>query len=117
MRIRNWNLTNPTRSYIVCRGPADDDTSTTGYLHKRIDGVDVTIEEYYTKKTMTDTSSNILSPSIATSPPKDMKGTKPSANIPPAHTDTVTGMQMIMSRERTPYLVTASNDGVVKLWK
>lgn len=50
MRIRNWNLTQPYRSYIVCRGPADDDTLTARYQPKIIDGVEVTVEEYHRRK-------------------------------------------------------------------
>ena len=50
MRIRNWNLTQPLRSYIVCRGPADDDALTVRYEPKIIDGVEVTIEGYHKRK-------------------------------------------------------------------
>jgi len=124
MRIRNWNLTQPFRSYIVCRGPADDDILTARYSPKIIDGVEITIEEYHRRKhtssppttaiISTNSSSNSAS---STSTTTEIKTTKSSANIPPAHTDTVTSMQLVMSKERTPYLITVSCDAVVKIWK
>jgi len=119
MRIRNWNLTQPFRSYIVCRGPADDDMFAARYQPKTIDGVEVTVEEYHRRKhtssppitTTTTVSTN------STSTTTEIKTTKSSANIPPAHTDTVTSMQLVMSKERIPYLITVSCDAVVKIWK
>jgi hypothetical protein len=129
MRIRNWNLTQPSRSYIVCRGPADDDALTARYQPKIIDGVEVTIEEYHKRKhpsspptttvstVSTNSSSASSSTSLSTPPTTEIKTTKSSANIPPAHTDTVTSMQLVMSKERTPYLITVSCDAVVKIWK
>ncbi|CAF3996776.1 unnamed protein product, partial [Rotaria magnacalcarata] len=125
MRIRNWNLTQPIRSYIVCRGPADDDASTARYQPKTIDGIEVTIEEYYRRKhpSSPPPSSAQLINTAAALPPSatltttEIKTTKSSVNIPPAHTDTVTSMQLVMSKERTPYLITVSCDAVVKIWK
>lgn len=124
MRIRNWNLTQPIRSYFVCRGPADDDVLTARYLPKIIDGVEVTVEEYHRRKhtsspPIATTVSNNSSTTATSSPPTttEIKTTKSSANIPPAHTDTVTSMQLVMSKERTPYLITVSCDAVVKIWK
>jgi hypothetical protein len=121
MRIRNWNLTQPFRSYIVCRGPADDDVLTARYQPKIIDGVEVTIEEYHRRKhTSSPPTTTAPTNSTATSsasPTTEIKTTKSSANIPPAHTDTVTSMQLVMSKERTPYLITVSCDAVVKIWK
>ncbi|CAF3347839.1 unnamed protein product [Rotaria sp. Silwood1] len=124
MRIRNWNITHPLRSYIVCRGPADDDVLTARYQPKIIDGVEVTIEEYHRRKhpsspptvTQLAGASSTLSSSTTTTP-TEIKTTKSSANISPAHTDTVTSMQLVMSKERTPYLITVSCDAVVKIWK
>jgi hypothetical protein len=120
MRIRNWNLTQPLRSYIVCRGPADDDTLTARYQPKIIDGVEVTVEEYHRRKhasspPTTTVSTNPTSTTATTT--TEIKTTKSSANIPSAHTDTVTAMQLVMSKERTPYLITVSCDAVVKIWK
>jgi hypothetical protein len=124
MRIRNWNLTQPFRSYFVCRGPADDDVLTARYSPKIIDGVEVTVEEYHRRKhtssppiatTVSNNSSTTATPSSPTT--TEIKTTKSSANIPPAHTDTVTSMQLVMSKERTPYLITVSCDAVVKIWK
>ncbi|CAF3717218.1 unnamed protein product [Rotaria sordida] len=124
MRIRNWNLTQPLRSYIVCRGPADDDLLTARYQPKTIDGVEITIEEYHKRKhpasppTVTQlTSTSSSSSSATTTTTTEIKTTKSSANIPSAHTDTVTSMQLVMSKERTPYLITVSCDAVVKIWK
>jgi hypothetical protein len=124
MRIRNWNLTQPLRSYIVCRGPADDDALTVRYEPKIIDGVEVTIEGYHKRKPTSSppTATTVSTNSSATSTPSpttttEIKTTKSSANIPPAHTDTVTSMQLVMSKERTPYLITVSCDAVVKIWK
>ena len=124
MRIRNWNLTQPLRSYIVCRGPADDDALTARYQPKIIDGVEVTIEEYHRRKHTTSTpptnstlTTNSSTNSTSPPPTTEIKTTKSSANIPPAHTDTVTSMQLVMSKERTPYLITVSCDAVVKIWK
>ncbi|CAF3736045.1 unnamed protein product [Rotaria magnacalcarata] len=125
MRIRNWNLTQPIRSYIVCRGPADDDASTARYQPKTIDGIEVTIEEYYRRKhpSSPPPSSAQLINTAAALPPSatltttEIKTTKSSVNIPPAHTDTVTSMQLVTSKERTPYLITVSCDAVVKIWK
>jgi hypothetical protein len=125
MRIRNWNLTQPFRSYIVCRGPADDDILTARYQPKIIDGVEVTIEEYHKRKhtssppatTTATISTNSSTASTATTTTTEIKTTKSSANIPSAHTDTVTSMQLVMSKERTPYLITVSCDAVVKIWK
>lgn len=113
MRIRNWNLSQPLQSYIVCRGPADDDALTARYQPKIIDGVEVTIEEYHKRR-------HAASPPVAAAAAAtttEFRSTKSSANIPPAHTDTVTSMQLVMSKERTPYLVTVSCDAVVKIWK
>jgi WD40 repeat protein len=115
MRIRNWNLSSPKYSTIVCRGPADDDALTARYQPKTIEGVEVTCEEYYRRR-------NAASPAGASansnaSNASEVKATKSSASIPPAHTDTVTCMQLVVSKERTPYLITASADAVVKIWK
>jgi hypothetical protein len=115
MRIRNWNLTQPFRSYIVCRGASDDDVLTVRYQPKIIDGVEVTVEEYHRRKHASSPPTNSSAP--PTSTPAEIKTTKSSANIPPAHTDTVTSMQLVMSKERTPYLVTVSCDAVIKIWK
>ena len=118
MRIRNWNLTQPFRSYIVCRGPADDDVYTVRYQSKKIEGVDVTVEEYHRRKhTSSPPSANTTTAASASSTPTEIKTTRSSANIPPAHTDTVTSMQLVMSKERTPYIVTVSSDAVIKIWK
>lgn len=119
MRIRNWNLTQPLRSYIVCRGPADDDILTARYQPKIIDGVEVTVEEYHRRKNPSSPPATTVStnPSLTTTTTTEIKTTKSSANIPPAHTDTVTSMQLVMSKERTPYLITVSCDAVVKIWK
>ena len=119
MRIRNWNLTQPLRSYIVCRGPADDDTLAARYQPKIIDGVEVTVEEYHRRKhpSSPPTAANSASASSGSPTTAEIKTTKSSANIPSAHTDTVTAMQLVMSKERTPYLVTVSCDAVVKIWK
>lgn len=119
MRIRNWNLTQPIRSYIVCRGADDDDIYTARYQSKVIESIEVTVEEYHRRKHASSPSSTTTanaSPSAAAAA-AEIKTTKSSANIPPAHTDTVTAMQLVMSKERTPYLVTASSDAVVKIWK
>ena len=132
MRIRNWNITQPLRSYIVCRGPADDDALTARYQPKTIDGVEVTLEEYHRRKhpvsppaaaaggVASASSSSSATPPLSTASTTtttEIKTTKSSTNIPPAHTDTVTSMQLVMSKERTPYLITASSDAVVKIWK
>jgi hypothetical protein len=120
MRIRNWNLTQPFRSYIVCRGAADDDVLTVRYQSKKIEGVEVTVEEYHRRKhTSSPPTSTMATNSSAppTSTPAEIKTTKSSVNIPPAHTDTVTSMQLMMSKDRIPYLVTVSSDAVIKIWK
>lgn len=136
MRIRNWNISQPLRSYFVCRGPADDDTLTTRYQPKIIDGVEVTLEEYHRRKhpvsppavaaggvaSASSNSSVTATPPLSTASTTsttttEIKTTKSSANVPPAHTDTVTAMQLVMSKERSPYLITASCDAVVKIWK
>lgn len=115
MRIRNWNITRPEQSYIVCRGPADDDALTALYQPQTTEGIQITVEEYHRRK-------NPASPPIASQlssggSTTEIKTTKSSANIPPAHTDTVTSMQLVMSKERIPYLITVSGDAVVKIWK
>ncbi|UJR33847.1 hypothetical protein I4U23_021270 [Adineta vaga] len=120
MRIRNWNLTQPLRSYIVCRGPADDDILTARYQPKIIDGVEVTVEEYHKRRHASPpstTGTSASAASISSTTTTEIKTTKSSANIPSAHTDTVTSMQLVMSKERTPYLITVSCDAVVKIWK
>lgn len=123
MRIRNWNLTQPYRSYIVCRGSADDDVLTARYQPKIIDGVEVTVEEYHRRKhtssspTAPATTATANAPIAPIATTTEIKTTKSSTNIPPAHTDTVTAMQLVMSKERTPYLITVSCDAVVKIWK
>lgn len=124
MRIRNWNLTQPARSYIACRGPADDDALTARYQAKIINGVEVTIEEYHRRKHPSSppvgtqqTNAPSASSSSSTTATAEIKTTKSSANIPSAHTDIVTSMQLVMSKERTPYLITASYDAVLKIWK
>ncbi|CAF4213118.1 unnamed protein product, partial [Rotaria sp. Silwood2] len=124
MRIRNWNLSQPMRSYIVCRGPADDDVLTARYQPKTIEGVEVTIEEYHRRKHPSSPpivtqlpSASPTSSSATTTTTTEIKTTKSSATIPPAHTDTVTSMQLVISKERTPYLITVSCDAVVKIWK
>lgn len=120
MRIRNWNLTNPARSYFVCRGAADEDSLIISYHPKTIDGVDVTIEQYQVRKHASSppvVSNSVASATASASTTNELKTPKTSANIPPAHIDTVTGLQIVLSKERTPYMVTASTDGVVKIWK
>jgi len=117
MRIRNWNLTQPFRSYIVCRGPADDDALTARYQPKIIDGVEVTVEEYHRRRHASPPTTTTVSTNPTTTTTTEIKTTKSSANIPSAHTDTVTAMQLVMSKERTPYLITVSCDAVVKIWK
>ncbi|CAF0798186.1 unnamed protein product [Adineta steineri] len=118
MRIRNWNLTQPLRSYIVCRGPADDDILTARYQPKIIDGVEVTVEEYHKRRhPSSPPTATTASANSSTTTATEIKTTKSSANIPSAHTDTVTSMQLVMSKERTPYLITVSCDAVVKIWK
>lgn len=120
MRIRNWNLTRPTTSHIVCRGPADKDKYTAVYELKKVDGIEVTVERYC-EQTNTSTPPTVQSNSTTTTTSTtttEIRTTKSSTNILPAHTDTITGMQIVMSKEpHTPYLVTVSCDSVVKIWK
>jgi len=122
-RIRNWNLTQPRNSSIVCRGPADDDNLSARYQTQTIEGVEVTLEEYHRRRhpaspatSNNSTASTTGTPTTTTST-TEIKTTKSSANIPPAHTDSVSAMQLVMSKERTPYLITTSCDSVVKIWK
>lgn len=120
MRIRNWNLTQPFRSYIVCRGADDDDGLVARYQSKIIDGIEVTVEEYHKRKhpsspPVSTTAANASASAIPAT--TEIRTTRSSATIPPAHTDTVTAMQLVISKERTPYLVTVSSDAVVKIWK
>ena len=119
MRIRNWNITQPSRSYIVCRGPADDDNLTARYQARHIEGVEVTVEEYHRRKYTASPGTTATTAAAASSAASEaeMKATKSSTNVPSAHTDTVTSMQLVMSKERTPYLITVSSDAVVKIWK
>lgn len=116
MRIRNWNISQPIRSYMVCRGADDDDAFTVRYQSKVIESIEVTVEEYHKRKHAASPAPTTTNAS-ASAAAAEIKTTKSSANIPPAHTDTVTGMQLVMSKERTPYLVTVSSDAVVKIWK
>lgn len=119
MRIRNWNLTKPTESHFICRGPADTDTLTAVYQLKKIDGIEVTVEAYQERKHASSPPSVLPNSTTTTSSTTtEIKTTRSSTNIPPAHTDAVTGMQIVMAKEpHTPYLVTVSCDSVVKIWK
>ena len=101
MRIRNWNLTQPRQSSIVCRGAADDDSLTVRYHSQTIEGVDVTLEEYHRRKHPSSPPTTTTSQSSTLGTPTEIKTTKSSANIPSAHTDTVSAMQLVMSKERT----------------
>ena len=117
MRIRNWNITQPIRSYMVCRGADDDDAYTVRYQSKIIESTEVTVEEYHKRRHAASPAPAATNAPASAAAAAEGKPTKSSANIPPAHTDTVTGMQLVMSKERTPYLVTVSADAVVKIWK
>lgn len=122
-RIRNWNLTQPRNSSIICRGPADDDNLSARYQTQTIEGVEVTLEEYHRRRhpaspaTSNNASASATGTPTTTTSTTEIKTTKSSANIPPAHTDSVSAMQLVMSKERTPYLITTSCDSVVKIWK
>jgi len=119
MRIRNWNLTDPQQSYIVSRGPDDDETYTAHYRQRPIDGVDVTVEEYHRRKhPVGSTTSTSTSPSSTSPVDNQIKTMKSNlTNITSAHTDVVTSMTICLTKERVPYLVTVSCDAVVKVWK
>ncbi|CAF0744588.1 unnamed protein product [Didymodactylos carnosus] len=114
MRIRNWNLTDPSQSFIVTRGPDDNEAMIANYRQRPIDGVEVTIEEYHHRKPGATASSS------SSSSPTDnqMKSTKSNLfNVSVAHTDSITDMSICLTKERVPHLVTVSADAVVKLWK
>ncbi|XP_052829468.1 phosphoinositide 3-kinase regulatory subunit 4 [Octopus bimaculoides] len=99
MRVRFWDLNSPNNSFIMVGAATDvPQQMTTNYVSRLVDGTEVIIESCVTKPGPTD----------------DMPGRYPKTPSP-GHKDIINDVNMCYTSQ---YLVvTASYDGVVKVWK
>lgn len=99
MRIRFWDLNTPSSSYLMVGAATDAPQQiTTTYESRLVDGTEVIKENCITKPGPTD----------------DVPGRYPKSP-PPGHKDIINDVNMCYTSQ---YLViTASFDGVVKVWK
>ena len=101
-RVRFWDLESPSNSFVAVHAPNDTLTGATmSYNERLIDGTSVIVEnvEQYTK-----TSG------------KGEESPRAGPEAPPAgHRDCVS--DIILCKASQCFMVTASRDGVVKVWK
>ena len=93
MRIRFWDLNTPENSYVVSDGYKEHSDRTFGYCSKLVEGIQVLVEEE--KRNNTNATGDPLPVSMA-------------------HHDSISDLAYI---ESSGVLVSASCDGVVKVWK
>lgn len=99
-RLRFWNLESPSESYLAIPAAGDAPGTTLTYRSRLIDGTDVIYEE----------PSNMR--------PKDKSEEVPRAGPePPAagHRDCISDIALCKASQC--FMVTASRDGVIKVWK
>ncbi|KAG8181600.1 hypothetical protein JTE90_017721 [Oedothorax gibbosus] len=100
-RIRHWDLYNPTNSHIIV-GAANDPlvpTANINYNLKVIDGSEVICETYKQKEEVSASSEEAPRP----------------LTPPVGHYDIISALATIQTSQ--PLIVSASKDGVVKVWK
>ncbi|XP_006004262.1 phosphoinositide 3-kinase regulatory subunit 4 isoform X2 [Latimeria chalumnae] len=100
MRIRFWDLAYPERSYIVAGGANDAlHCPSVSYYRKIIEGTEV-VQEIHSKQ------------KIGTSDDTPCKGPE---SLPIGHHDIITDIATFQTTQG--FIVTASRDGIVKVWK
>lgn len=108
-RIRYWNLTNPQQSSIVAGSVNDPVTQlSVSYNHRVIDGTEVIVETYGKQRG---------GASSAASSASDESQRRSAEQVPVGHRDVITDMGVFQISSTSNALVTASRDGVVKIWK
>ncbi|XP_014671678.1 PREDICTED: phosphoinositide 3-kinase regulatory subunit 4-like [Priapulus caudatus] len=102
MRIRYWDLAYAAKSFIVC-GAANDPVNQTSvsYRSQLIDGTEV-VQEMYNKVRR-------AAPAM-----EDMPRSGPEAP-PVGHHDIISDINVCQASQ--PLIISASRDGVIKLWK
>uniref|UniRef100_A0A023GJ19 Putative phosphoinositide 3-kin n=1 Tax=Amblyomma triste TaxID=251400 RepID=A0A023GJ19_AMBTT len=102
MRIRLWDINNPLASHVVAGSATDTLTPSFSYKSSLIDGTKV-IQEVYSSR-----------------PKKDQPNTeqpKRHPEQPPTgHNDCISDIGVVQTTSQT-FIVSASKNGVVKVWK
>ncbi|XP_042328924.1 LOW QUALITY PROTEIN: phosphoinositide 3-kinase regulatory subunit 4 [Sceloporus undulatus] len=96
MKIRFWDLAYPERSYIVAGGSAPPSVS---YYRKIIEGTEV-VQEIQNKQKVG---------------PSDETPRRGPESLPVGHHDIITDIATFQTTQG--FIVTASRDGIVKVWK
>ncbi|XP_015669846.1 phosphoinositide 3-kinase regulatory subunit 4 [Protobothrops mucrosquamatus] len=96
MKIRFWDLAYPERSYIVAGSPSSPSVS---YYRKIIEGTEV-VQEIQNKHKMG---------------PTDETPRRGPESLPIGHHDIITDVATFQTTQG--FIVTASRDGIVKVWK
>ncbi|KAL3269438.1 hypothetical protein HHI36_008508 [Cryptolaemus montrouzieri] len=98
-RVRFWDLESSPESYLAVPAASDHPGTTLQYMHRLIDGTDVTYE--VTNMRIKDKNEEIPRP-----------GPEPPAT---GHRDTVS--DIVLCKATQVFVVTSSRDGVIKVWK
>ncbi|XP_044311713.1 phosphoinositide 3-kinase regulatory subunit 4 isoform X2 [Varanus komodoensis] len=96
MKIRFWDLAYPERSYIVAGSPSGSSVS---YYRKIIEGTEV-VQEVQNKPKMG---------------PTDETPRRGPESLPVGHHDIITDIATFQTTQG--FIITASRDGIVKVWK
>ena len=99
-RLRLWDLTTPSNSYLVCKSGSDSQDTTVQYKSKVVDGYEALIES--DQKTSQDEGGDDRDRSLLKPPPI-------------GHMDSIT--DVALARGEMNYVITTSADGVIKIWK
>ncbi|XP_043922670.1 phosphoinositide 3-kinase regulatory subunit 4 [Protopterus annectens] len=100
MRVRFWDLASPERSYIVAGGANDTlHCPSVSYLSKIIEGTEV-VQEIHSKQKV----------GLAEDTPR-----RGPESLPVGHHDIITDIATFQTTQG--FIVTASRDGIVKVWK
>lgn len=102
-RLRFWNLESPTESYLAIPAPNDPLVGNSlSYEQRLIDGTSVVYETTRVRQV----------PSTGKGDEVPRAGPEPS---PPGHRDCITDLTLCKASQC--FLLTASRDGVIKVWK
>jgi phosphoinositide-3-kinase regulatory subunit 4 len=99
-RLRLWDLTTPSNSYLVCKSGSDAEETTVQYKSKVVDGYEALIESDQTKSQ--EEGGDERERALLKSP---MIG----------HMDSIT--DVALAQGEMNYVITTSANGVMKIWK
>lgn len=99
-RLRLWDLTTSSNSYLVCKSGSDSQDATVQYKRRVVDGCEVLIES--DQQTTDDESTDDRQGALLKPPPI-------------GHMDSIT--DVAIARGHNDYVITTSADGVIKIWK